>query len=101
YNGRPPYDPVHQALHARNGAALDPQTTFTPLSDREEMAHFLRTAGYLFVRDVFRRDEIAGFLEESHELEREARQGDKLSWWGKNANGDEVLCRVTRGIAKP
>jgi phytanoyl-CoA dioxygenase PhyH len=100
YNGRPPYDPAHQTLHARNGSALDSQATFTLSSDREEMAHFLHAAGYLFVRDVFRAAEIATFLEEAQQLGREARHGDKLSWWGKNAAGDDVLCRVTRGVAK-
>ena len=34
-------------------------------------------------------------------LRDDARRGDKLSWWGRNAAGEEVLCRVTRGIAKP
>ena len=32
------------------------------------MAHFLRTAGYLFVRGVFCADEIAGFLAEAEAL---------------------------------
>jgi hypothetical protein len=101
YNGRPPYDPAHQALQDRHGRALDPQATFTLTSERETMAHFLRTAGYLFVRDVFPPAEVAAFVHEAEELQREARQGDKLSWWGKDAAGKEVLCRVTRGVAKP
>jgi len=100
YNGRPPYDPAHQELRDRNGAALDPHATFTLASDRSAMAHFLRTAGYLFVRNVFRPAEVAAFVAEAHELQREARRGDKLSWWGKTAAGEEALCRVTRGIAK-
>ena len=41
------------------GAALDPAATFTLASDRADMAHFLRTAGYLFVRGVFSGGEIA------------------------------------------
>jgi hypothetical protein len=101
YNGRPPYDPVHQVLDDRHGRPLDLQATFTLASDREEMAHFLRTAGYLFLRQVFERVEVAAFLDEARQLECEARRGDKLSWWGKNAGGDEVLCRVTRGATKP
>jgi hypothetical protein len=101
YNGRPPYDPVHQHLEARDGRALDPHATFTLASDRNEMVHFLRTAGYLFVRGVFRSDEVTAFWEEAQQLQREARPGDKLSWWGKNAAGEEVLCRVTRGVTKP
>src|SRR5262249_6060696 len=47
--GRPVYDAEHAGLADRRGAALDPAQTFTLDSDREDMAHFLRTAGYLFV----------------------------------------------------
>jgi hypothetical protein len=65
------------------------------------MAHFLRVAGYLFVRGVFATDEIAAFAGEADELRGEARKGDKLSWWGKNAAGEAVLCRVTRAAMKP
>ncbi len=101
YNGRPPYDPAAQALQDRSGHVLDPEATFSPASDRDEMTHFLRTAGYLFVRDVFRAADVSAFLDEARQLQREARQGDKLSWWGKTSAGDEALCRVTRGVAKP
>lgn len=101
YNGRPLYDPANQALRDGHGCALDPQATFTLAADRGELTHFLHTAGYLFVRDVFRAAELVAFLDEAQQLQREARQGDKLSWWGKNAAGEAVLCRVTRGVAKP
>jgi hypothetical protein len=99
-SGRPVYDPEHTELTDRAGRPLDAAATFTPGSDRDDMAHFLRTAGYLFVRDVFRADEIARFRAESEELRAEAIPGDKLSWWGKRA-GEPVLCRVTRAGAKP
>ena len=101
YTGRPVFDPHHMDLRDREGASLDPEQSFTLDSDRDEMAHFLRAAGYLFVRNVFGEDEVAGFLEEAAELRGEAVKGDKLSWWGKNADGDEVLCRVTRAGARP
>lgn len=102
YNGRPPYDPAEAAsLTDRHGAPLDPEATFTLASDRDDMAHFLRTAGYLFVRDVFTAEEIAGFRADAEALRREARQGDKLSWWGRDERGAELLCRVTRGRSKP
>ena len=47
------------------------------------------------------REEIAGFLEEAEQLRGEAVPGDKLSWWGKDARGEAILCRVTRAAAKP
>jgi len=65
------------------------------------MAHFLREAGYLFVRGVFDAGEVAGFLDEAAELRAEARPGDKLSWWGRDEAGRELLCRVTRAASKP
>ncbi len=102
YNGRAPYDPAEVArISDRRGDRLDPEATFTPASDREDMAHFLREAGYLFVRNVFSGDEIATFLAEAERLRAEARPGDKLSWWGRDAGGRELLCRVTRAASKP
>lgn len=101
YNGRPVYDPATLRLRDRAGRPLDPEATFTLASAPQDMAHFLRTAGYLFLRDVFDSAETAAFLEDAEQLQHEARQGDKLSWWGRNTAGDEVLSRVTRGAAKP
>jgi hypothetical protein len=101
WSGRPVYDASAVALLDRHGTALDAAATFTLASDREDMAHFLRTAGYLFVRGVFSAGEIAELRGEAEQLAAEARRGDKLSWWGKNADGEEVLTRVTRAAAKP
>jgi hypothetical protein len=101
WSGRPVYEPDELELLDRHGDALDTATSFTPDSNRGDMAHFLRTAGYLFVRGVFLPDEIGRFLAEAAELAGEARKGDKLSWWGKDAAGREVLTRVTRAAAKP
>jgi hypothetical protein len=100
YNGRPVWDP-QATLFDRHGDTLDPEDSFTLDDDREDMAHFLRTTGYLFVRDVFQPAEIASFLEEAEALEQEAKKGDELSWWGTNEHGQEVLTRVTRAAAKP
>jgi ectoine hydroxylase-related dioxygenase (phytanoyl-CoA dioxygenase family) len=101
WSGRPVYDAGEIDLRDRQGSPLDPAATFTLASEREDMAHFLRTAGYLFVRGVFGADEIARLRAEAEALAGEARKGDKLSWWGKNAAGEEVLTRVTRAAAKP
>jgi ectoine hydroxylase-related dioxygenase (phytanoyl-CoA dioxygenase family) len=101
YTGRPVYRPERVVLRARDGTPLDPEATFAGDADRDEMAHFLRSAGYLFVRDVFAADEIDAMRAEARELRAEARKGDKLSWWGRNAAGEEVVSRVTRGNAKP
>jgi hypothetical protein len=101
WSGRPVYRADDVALCDRRGAPLDPAATFTLGADREDMAHFLHTAGYLFVRGVFSADEVAGFRAEAEALAAEAKKGDKLSWWGKGVAGEEVLTRVTRAAAKP
>jgi ectoine hydroxylase-related dioxygenase (phytanoyl-CoA dioxygenase family) len=102
YNGVPPWDAEEAArLRDRHGRPLDPEVSFTAASDRADMAHFLATAGYLFVREVFPPDEVAAFLAESAVLASEARKGDKLSWWCKDARGEERLCRVTRAASQP
>ncbi len=102
YNGVPPWDAEEAArLSDRHGARLDPEATFTRESDDADMAHFLATAGYLFVRGVFGPSEVAAFLEEAAALAAEARPGDKLSWWCKDARGAERLCRVTRAASRP
>ncbi len=101
YNGRPLYDAANLDLRDRNGAQLDIERAFTLEDDRDELRHFLDVAGYLFVRGVFSADEIAAFRQEAESLRGEARKGDKLSWWGKNMAGEEILCRVTRAHEKP
>jgi hypothetical protein len=100
YTGRPLFDPETE-LRDRHGAPLDPEHAFRPGDDREDMAHFLRTAGYLLVREAFAPDEVARFAAEAAELRDEARKGDGVSWWAKDGEGHEVLCRVTRAGAKP
>ena len=100
YQGRPAYD-SDEILRDREGRELDTAHVFRASDDAAEMAHFLRTTGYLHVRRVFDRNEIEGFLEEARELKAEARPGDRASWWAKRADGKEILCRVTRGASKP
>ncbi len=54
----------------------------------------LDTASYLIVRDVFATVEINAMLADVAVMHDEARPGDGRSWWGRNADGEEVLCRV-------
>ncbi len=101
YNGRPVFEPDNTSLLVeRDGSPLDPGLSFRLGDDREQMAQFLRTAGYLAVRGVFSGDEVAGFRAAAEELRSSAVKGDKLSWWGKNEAGEEVLCRVTNARTK-
>ncbi len=99
FHGRPVYDAARVDLHG-----LDPTTRFEMEDLRTragDMRAFLDACGYVVVRDVFDAGEIASFLEDADALRAEAREGDKQSWWGRNANGETVLCRVLRAAARP
>ena len=95
YHGRPVFDPAASDLRDAAGQHLDPEQSYRLDSDRDEMSHFLRTAGYLLVKDVFSSEEIQTLRAAAAAEEASAHQGDKRSWWGRNAAGDSVLCRVT------
>jgi len=100
YNGRPIFDPkAPDELLGLNGEPLDPGQAFAIKDDPEEMAHFLRTTGYLIVRNVFSAAEVARFRDAAEALRGAAMKGDRKSWWGKNAAGEEVLTRVTHARA--
>jgi hypothetical protein len=49
--------------------------------------------GYLLVKGVFSQDEIAAFRVAATAIAAGAREGDQLSWWGKDDQGNAVLCR--------
>lgn len=83
------------SLVDRRGQPLDLKQSFTLADDHDDMAHFLRTTGYLVVRGVF----AAGEIDELNSLvaaeKATARSGDNRSWWATGADGREVCCRLT------
>lgn len=101
YAGRPIYDPARLDLRDRRGAPLDPLQGFRADADPSELAHFLRTTGYLWLRGVFSPAEVAEMRAEARELRSRARPGDQKSWWGKDARGEAVLCRVLQAGVLP
>ena len=104
FHGRPIYDAARVDLRDRVGEPLDVRRGFhldEIAADPVDAQHFLRTAGYLWVRNAFTADEVAEMLAEAAVLHDEAREGDQESWWGKNDRGDAVLCRVLTGARRP
>ena len=100
YHGRPVYDAARVDLHGFDpDRARSRPTTSRPT--RRTMRDFLETCGYVLVRDVFSPEEVSGFLDDAAVLRDEAREGDKMSWWGKDASGATVLCRVLRAASRP
>ena len=85
---------------ARAGRSISRQS-FTLADDRDEMAHFLRTTGYLVVRGVFATSEIDELNALIAAEKATARSGDNRSWWATGADGREVCCRLTYlGLAR-
>jgi ectoine hydroxylase-related dioxygenase (phytanoyl-CoA dioxygenase family) len=95
FQGRPIFQEGRAALRDRRGAPLDTGRAFTLADDDAEMAHFLRVAGYLLVRGVFSAAEVEDFRRHATRLRAMAREGDRKSWWARNAAGESILCRVT------
>ena len=83
------------SLVDRSGRPLDLAQTFTLADDRDEMAHFLRTTGYLVVRGAFAASEIDGLNAMVAREKATAKAGDNRSWWATDADGHEVCCRLT------
>jgi len=99
YHGRPVYDAARVDLHG-----IDPTATFamSDVNTQPDMVRdFLDTCGYLVVRQVFTAGEIVGFLDDADVVSDEAREGDKMSWWGRDRHGQTVLCRVLRAGSRP
>ncbi len=61
----------------------------------EEMSQFLRSTGYLHIRNVFSDAEIDAFAQDVEQQKSNARADDGCSWWAKKSDGEEICCRVT------
>ncbi len=94
FQGRPVYDAETMKLLERDGSPLDPKRSFRLADDPDELAHFMREAGYVVIRGVFSPAEVGRLLEQAEVARSQAVEGDQSSWWGKNAAGDTLLCRV-------
>lgn len=78
----------------RRGAALDLSTAFTPGDDPADIAHFLREAGFLHLRNWL---EPADMVEISADMDRVLplyTEGDGKSWWATLADGSRRCVRL-------
>ncbi|HEV8295842.1 MAG TPA: phytanoyl-CoA dioxygenase family protein [Acidimicrobiales bacterium] len=94
---RPLYDDAAaSSLRDRDGQPLDVRRSFRfAAADDAEVAHFLRTAGFVVLREVFAPAEIALLDAEVQRLRATATPADNRSWWATDAAGREVCCRLT------
>ena len=94
-SGRPIYSAaVWSSLTDRTGAALDLMRSFAVDDNRDEMGHFLETAGYLHVKGVFTPAEVERYAAEVEHARAATTPGDPFSWWSVNAAGEEVVTRI-------
>jgi hypothetical protein len=96
--GRPIFDPATSA----EALGVDPRRTFSVADSDAALRAHLDATGYLHVRGMFSRDEIARLsdLVESHR--QRARPGDGRSWWARRGDGSQVACRlIYLGLVEP
>lgn len=101
FHGRPLYDPQGLALRDDRGKPLTPDQAFTLADSPQAMGQYLQTCGYLLAKAVFDDGEIEAFRAGAERLQRQAREGDQHSWWGRNEAGEAVLCRVIHAGIEP
>jgi ectoine hydroxylase-related dioxygenase (phytanoyl-CoA dioxygenase family) len=96
FDGRSIFDPAADPVDgdpAWRGTLADPDAT---------LRAFLHAMGYLHVRAVFGRDEIARLAAVVAARQAAARPGDGRSWWATTRAGAQVLCRlIYLGLDEP
>lgn len=94
YFGKPAYDPEGDRLILSDGSPLDLSRSFSLDDDPDEMAAYLRTAGFLHVRNVFDSEEIDTLLAEVATLAEHADPADPHTTWATSPDGVAALCRI-------
>lgn len=89
WHGRPIYD----ERAAQAVAGVDLAQSFTP-DDVAGISAFIARTGFAHVRGVFGPDEMQRAAGEVERLKAAATFDDNRSWWAKNADGDDVCCRL-------
>lgn len=85
---------VWDSLVDADGHALELTRTFPADGDRDEMRHFLLTAGFLHVAGVYSPEATAAFGAEVEHVRSLTTPGDPYSWWSLNQDGEEVVTRI-------
>jgi hypothetical protein len=93
-DGRKVYEKGDVTFEDLAGAPLDLDRTFAIDDDREEMAHFLREAGFLHLRAIFEEDEMAAVGRDVDHYIARAAPDDGDSWWAEDADGQAQAVRV-------
>ena len=93
-DGTPIYTPGSVALDDRDGRPLDLTQAFRADDDRDEMRHFLETAGFLHIQGLFDRAEMDAISADMDRAAPTYAEGDGRSWWARTAEGETRLVRM-------
>ena len=93
-DGRKVYETGDVTFEGLDGAPLDLDRSFTLDDDREEIAHFLREAGFLHLRGIFEEDEMAAVGRDIDTHIARATPDDGESWWAEDRDGKALAVRV-------
>jgi hypothetical protein len=93
-DGTPIYTPGSVALDDADGRPLDLTRAFHADDDRAEMRHFLETAGFLHIEELFDTAEMDAVSADMDRAAPTYREGDGRSWWARTADGDTRLVRM-------
>ncbi|MDQ1380539.1 MAG: hypothetical protein QOJ71_1258 [Actinomycetota bacterium] len=93
-DGTPIYTPGSVALDDADGRPLDLARPFHADDDRAEMRHFLETAGFLHIEELFDEAEMDAISADMDRAAPTYREGDGRSWWARTADGDTRLVRM-------
>ncbi len=93
-DGIPIYTPGSISLDDPEGRPLDLHRSFHPDGDRDEMRHFLETAGFLHIEGLFDSEEMRAVSADMDRAAPTYREGDGRSWWARTAEGDTRVVRM-------
>jgi hypothetical protein len=93
-DGTPIYTPGSVTFDDRDGRPLDLERVFRPDDDPDEMRHFLQTAGYLHIGQLFREDEMEAISADMDRAAPSYSEGDGRSWWARTADGGSRVVRM-------
>jgi Phytanoyl-CoA dioxygenase (PhyH) len=93
-DGTPIYTPGSLSFDDRDGRPLDLTRAFRPDDDRDEMRHFLETAGFLHIEGLFDSSEMRAISADMDRAAPSYTEGDGRSWWARTADGETRLVRM-------
>lgn len=93
-DGTPIYTPGSVSFADRDGRPLDLTRAFHPDDDRDEMRHFLETAGFVHIEGLFEPSEMHAISADMDRAAPSYTEGDGRSWWARTAEGETRLVRM-------